>query len=84
MSEFGNIIKKLINDVDTLEDKNIKEAAKIIYSCMKNEGILHVFATGHSHMFSEELFYRAGGLVQIDPILIPPLMQHEGAITSTK
>ncbi len=84
MSEFGNIIKKLINDVDTLEDKNIKEAAKIIYNCMKNEGILHVFATGHSHMFSEELFYRAGGLVQIDPILIPPLMQHEGAITSTK
>ena len=30
----------------TVEDKNIKEAANIIYSCMKNEGILHVFATG--------------------------------------
>ena len=43
-----------------------------------------MFATGHSHMLAEELFYRAGGLVTIDPVLRPFLMQHEGAISSTK
>ena len=35
-------------------------------------------------MLAEEMFYRAGGLVAIDPVLRPFLMQHEGAISSTK
>lgn len=35
-------------------------------------------------MFCEEMFYRSGGLVGINPILVPALMQHEGAIRSTK
>lgn len=35
-------------------------------------------------MVAEEFFYRAGGLIQINPILEPFLMQHEGAKRSTK
>lgn len=88
MSEYKDIFTKgVINhlkEVDEKETENIKEASKIIVDAFSKKGILHVFATGHSHMFAEELFYRAGGLVPIDPILIPPLMQHVGAITSTK
>ena len=30
------------------------------------------------------MFYRSGGLVNVDPVLVPALMQHEGAIRSTK
>ena len=81
---FTKGVCDLIALVDSLESKNIKKSASIILEAFKNKGILHVFATGHSHMFAEELFYRAGGLVPIDPILIPKLMQHVGAITSTK
>ena len=81
---FHNQLIELINKVNKLEKNNIKEASKIIFNSIKNKGILHIFATGHSHMFGEEMFYRAGGLVQIDPILIPHLMQHEGAVSSTK
>ena len=84
MKEFNEIIKELIDTIENQEKDNIKKASKIMYDVMNNEGLVHVFATGHSHMFSEELFYRACGLVQINPILIPPLMQHEGAVTSTK
>ncbi len=88
MSEYKDIFtEEVINhlkEVDEKETGNIQKAAKIIVDSFEKKGILHVFATGHSHMFAEELFYRAGGLVPIDPILIPPLMQHVGAITSTK
>lgn len=84
MSEFNTKITEILNLIDTKEKDNILSASTIMANCMKNDGIVHVFATGHSHMFAEELFYRAGGLVQIDPILIPKLMQHEGAIRSTK
>lgn len=84
MNEFRQKVKELIDIVYDEELENIKKAGKVIFDSVKNKGILHVFATGHSHMFAEELFYRAGGLVVVDPILRPFLMQHEGAISSTK
>lgn len=84
MNNYTNDLIKIINIVDTQETKNIKKAANIIFDSLKDDGVLHVFATGHSHMIAEEMFYRAGGLVPIDPILKPFLMQHEGAVSSTK
>ena len=84
MKDFSVKINNIINDITAYEIDNIKKCAKIIFDAMNNSGIVHVFATGHSHMFAEELFYRAGGLVQVNPILEPFLMQHEGSIRSTK
>lgn len=84
MNTFSNKIKQIIDNITSIEQNNINKAADIIYNAITNEGVVHVFATGHSHMFAEELFYRAGGLVQVDPILEPFLMQHEGAIRSTQ
>lgn len=84
MKEFTTKVKELIDIVYSKENENIKESAKLIFDSIKDGGVLHVFATGHSHMLAEEMFYRAGGLVAIDPILRPFLMQHEGAISSTK
>lgn len=81
---FKEKVIELINRIDDEEMHNIQEAAKLVFPFLKNEKIIHVFATGHSHMFAEELFYRSGGLVPIDPILKPFLMQHEGAVSSTK
>lgn len=84
MLEFTDKVKNLIDTVYKAEKDNIKASAKLIFDSIKESGVLHVFATGHSHMMAEEMFYRAGGLVTIDPILRPFLMQHEGAISSTK
>lgn len=42
------------------------------------------FGTGHSHMLAEELFYRAGGLVKVYPILDEPLMLHKNASRSSQ
>ncbi|MEG2001833.1 MAG: SIS domain-containing protein [Clostridia bacterium] len=81
---FNHKIIELIETIEKEEADHIKAAAEIVYATMKNDGLLHVFCTGHSHMMAEELFYRAGGLLQVNPILIPILMQHEGAVRSTK
>lgn len=84
IKEFENEINRLLKEVDEKENTNIKKAARLIFDSMIKKQVLHVFATGHSHMFAEELFYRAGGLIQVNPILEPFLMQHEGAVSSTK
>ena len=84
MEVFTNSIINLLKELEEKEIQNIDEASQIMFEAMKNDKIVHIFATGHSHMFAEEMFYRAGGLVQINPILEPFLMQHEGAVRSTQ
>ena len=82
--EFTCKVTELINIIDVEETEHINQAALIIYQAMRKKGLLHIFCTGHSHMIAEEMFYRAGGLIQVNPILEPFLMQHEGAARSTK
>ena len=84
VNKFSSIVRKLLDEVDQTQQKNIELASKLIYESMKKGGIFHVFCTGHSHMIAEEFFYRAGGLIPVNPLLMPFLMQHEGAVSSTK
>jgi uncharacterized phosphosugar-binding protein len=43
-----------------------------------------VFGSGHSHIISEEAFFRAGGLAPVNPILDPRFLFLEGAMESTR
>lgn len=76
-------LKKLIAIIENEEKENLNKAAYKIADCIQNNGIVHVFGCGHSHMLGEELFYRAGGLAPINPILIEDLMLHKGAVRSS-
>jgi uncharacterized phosphosugar-binding protein len=62
---------------------SIDAAADLVVGCLSADGTVHAFGTGHSHMLAEELFYRAGGLVAVRPILFDALMLHTGAARST-
>lgn len=80
---FTEKVLNLIQEINVSELGNIEKASKLVYAAMKQNKVLHVFSTGHSHMVAEEMFYRAGGLIQVNPMLEPFLMQHEGAFRST-
>lgn len=66
------------------EADNVTAAAKLVASALSSGGWVHAFGTGHGHMLAEELFYRAGGLARVNPILLPDLMLHEGAARSSQ
>lgn len=66
----------------TLADP-MAQAAEAIVRAARKDGRLFVFGTGHSHMLSEEVHYRAGGLAITVPILSGPTMLHEGAVAGT-
>jgi uncharacterized phosphosugar-binding protein len=63
---------------------SIRAAAELCASAVAGGGMIHVLGTGHSHMLAEELFYRAGGLAAVNPILDERLMLHVSAIESTR
>ena len=58
---------------------NLSAAAEIVADAIAGGGDIHAFGTGHSHMLAEEVFYRAGGLVRVRPILFEGLMLHADA-----
>jgi uncharacterized phosphosugar-binding protein len=62
---------------------SIGEGARLIADAIKRDGVLHVFGCGHSQMYAEEIFYRAGGLVPVNPILEPSLSLRPTAPKST-
>lgn len=82
--EYINKICSLLKTVEQTELSRMTMASKLIYASLEKGGLLHVFSTGHSHMIVEEMFYRAGGLIPVNPILDDSLMLHKGAITSTQ
>ncbi|MBT2686674.1 SIS domain-containing protein [Bacillus sp. ISL-47] len=83
LEQYLKEIRGLLDVIEIDEEQSLKKAAKAIAECIQNNGIVHVFGCGHSHMLGEELFYRAGGLAPINPILIEDLMLHKGAVRSS-
>lgn len=76
---------KLISHIHkaTLDNKEVEEAAIAIADCIDNDGLIYMFGCGHSHILTEEFFYRAGGLANVQPILYEPIMLHQGAAQSS-
>jgi uncharacterized phosphosugar-binding protein len=58
----------------------LDEAARVIADALANGRTLHAFGTGHSHMLAEELYYRAGGLKRVRPILFEGLTLHGSSV----
>jgi len=61
----------------------IETAAGWVADAVAADRLIFVTGSGHSHMLAEEVFYRAGGLVPVYPILDPALMLHHAAVAST-
>jgi len=82
--EFFAVARDILAKVEETQAEPIRHATKLVADSLMTGGVWHVFGTGHSHLIGEELYYRAGGLVPVNAILFPALMQHEGPVTSTK
>ncbi|RKN71853.1 SIS domain-containing protein [Paenibacillus ginsengarvi] len=84
IQEYFLSIGTMLDKVLAAEQIHMQGAAVKVADCIDGGGIVHLFGCGHSHLLTEEVFYRAGGLVPIRPIFYEPLMLHEGAVRSSE
>ncbi len=82
--QYYNEIERLIGVVRSTQDENVEQAAVLCADALCADGFLFTFGTGHSHMLAEEIFYRAGGLARVCPILEDALMLHKAAARSSQ
>lgn len=86
MSAINSYYRKVMDLLEqsfSRQEEALEKVATSVYTCLTAGGMLYVFGTGHAHLLAEELFYRAGGLAAVLPILDDQLMLHKSATGST-
>lgn len=81
--EYYDIVTSQLSRQFTEERDAIERAAQSCAASVEKGRVIHVFGCGHSQMFAMEVFYRAGGLVPVNALLIPHLALFPKAKLST-
>ncbi len=83
VKSYFEYINNIFLEMVEAESENIKKAAQLVAQAMADDRTFYVFGSGHSHMVAEELYLRAGGLMNIEAILPDELMLHGLKFKST-
>lgn len=84
MSEYLENIVDVLTCIETKESTALERAADAVADVICRDGLVHVFGCGHSHLAALDVFYRAGGLACVSPLLDEDLMLHDGAAKSSR
>ncbi len=76
--------QQMLADAAQAESSAISAAADVVADALVAGKTIHAFGSGHSHMLAEEIYYRAGGLKQVKPLLFEALMLHGSATLATQ
>jgi len=76
-------LKDLIDKVELTQAEHMDKAAQLIVEAIEHGHSIFAFGASHAGMLSMELFYRTGGLVNINPIFAADLMSNIRPATLT-
>ncbi|WP_300383117.1 SIS domain-containing protein, partial [Clostridium sp.] len=76
-------IRQLIDEVECEEKVAMNKTIDLFVDAILNKKSIFVFGASHAGIISEELYYRAGGLVTINPIFAKSLMLDTSPISLT-
>ncbi|MEF9962622.1 MAG: SIS domain-containing protein [Erysipelotrichaceae bacterium] len=76
-------IRKLLDTIEREENETMEKAVSCITNAILNKHAIFTFGASHAGILSEEMYYRAGGLVVMNPIFGRELMLDTTPITQT-
>lgn len=65
---YFEVMREVVEDVLNTQEANIMKAAEILTDTTKNNGIIHLFGSGHSSLIAEDVFWRAATLANVHAI----------------
>ncbi|MFC7545361.1 sugar isomerase domain-containing protein [Plantactinospora sp. GCM10030261] len=71
-------VSEAVERVGTGQREAVRRAADLVYACVRADGVVHAFGTGHSEALSMEIAGRAGGLVPTNRIAMRDLVLYGG------
>ena len=76
--------QELMGRVAITQQESVAACVDLFADALASGKMIHTFGTGHSHLLAEEIFYRAGGLAAIYPILDERLMLHKEVVKGSQ
>lgn len=83
MFEYINKIKNILDEVEDKEEKNILEAVDYIVKATLDKNSIYIFGASHAGILAQEMYYRAGGLITVNPIFGKEISLDNEPITLT-
>lgn len=84
IEKYRDILTDMLQRAFEEQKEALNTAAQKIADCVTSGGMVYTFGTGHGHLLALEIFYRAGGMVRVCPILDERLMLHLSASESSQ
>ncbi|QEY35792.1 SIS domain-containing protein [Caproiciproducens galactitolivorans] len=81
--QYFSEIRRLIDAVETKESASMANAVAVLTKAVLEKHAVYVFGASHAGILTQEMFYRAGGLVVINPIFGREVMLDTFPITHT-
>lgn len=83
MKRYLREIEGHLGSIAETESANLDRAARMLADHIKNDKLLFVYGPGgHSNLGTQEIFFRAGGLMHVNPILDEGTLLSSGALRS--
>lgn len=83
MYEYLDKVSEILNSVREEDKNDIKEAAELIVDANKNKNSIYIFGASHAGILVQEMYYRAGGMITINPIFGREVMLDRQPISFT-
>ena len=70
--------EKMVRDVAASQAKAVGEASALLCACLRRDGVIQAFGSGHSEAIAMEIAGRAGGLVPTNRLALRDLVLYGG------
>ena len=81
--KYIDAVIRLLQEVRDTQEEAIEQAAVHVAEALLSDRLVYVFGASHAGILAQEMFYRAGGLVPVNPILPPGLTTDVRPVTLT-
>lgn len=81
--KYLDAVIELLQQVRDTQEEHMEAAAQRCAEAILGDHLVYVFGASHAGILAQELFYRAGGLVPVCPVLPPGLVTDVRPVTLT-
>lgn len=83
MFDYFDGIKELLSIVEKEEKESIEQAVDCLVEAVENKQAIFAFGASHAGILTQELYYRAGGLMTVNPIFGNSILLDVEPVTHT-
>ena len=83
IEKYFSAIKEILDDILVNETNKMESVAELFCSTVVNGNTIFISGCSHSSIFAQEVFYRAGGFMLMNPLFLPGMTLDTIPVTQT-